>query len=146
MPKISTHPEQISVDEQLRRADPLGAEPALQLLLVVDAEEQVPLLKLGHQLTQDLPHALTPLEGRPHDTHRGDVQHQPALLAALQRLRADGGVKEVSVAGGVIPNRTNFIHSKNFDMGVHSAVFFLRQKTYCHRFDDFRAFIKMADN
>ena len=57
----------------------------------IDAEEQVTLLKLGHQLPQDLPHPLTPLEGGPHDAHRRDVHHQTALLTALQRLRVHTG-------------------------------------------------------
>lgn len=81
----------MAVHVQLRNENVIGLHPVADLLLVLDAHEDVALLELDEQRAQDLLHVGALGVRVPHDAHAGRVQHHLAGVLFLVALRTERG-------------------------------------------------------
>ena len=84
----STHPQQVTVDEDLGQADVRRApEPLLEVVAVGGAHEDVALVHAHGEVAQDLAHGGAARLGGAHDTEAGHVHHALPVLSVGDYLQ-----------------------------------------------------------
>ena len=84
----STHPQQVTVDEDLGQADVRRApEPLLEVEAVGGAHEDVALVHAHREVAQDLAHGGAARLGGAHDAEAGHVHHALPVLGVRDYLQ-----------------------------------------------------------